>query len=167
MYAVTTQDKCATPPRSPTIRGSAVLTMRLSSMASRIAISSPGRMIITSRGGRNWPPAPLALAGPLPCPDPVPALAVDSATRYSSFRRSFRRLPVRVRLASLTYRPASHYARSVTNRPSSKIGGPRVRLGVAKTDMEHTAPTPRTDTRSRVQKVALELFAEQGYEKTS
>jgi AcrR family transcriptional regulator len=26
---------------------------------------------------------------------------------------------------------------------------------------------PRTDTRSRVQKVALELFAEQGYEKTS
>ena len=35
------------------------------------------------------------------------------------------------------------------------------------TDMEHTAPTPRTDTRSRVQKVALELFAEQGYEKTS
>src|SRR6201995_5648681 len=35
------------------------------------------------------------------------------------------------------------------------------------TDMEHTAPTPRTDTRSRAQKVALELFAEQGYEKTS
>src|SRR5712692_3759684 len=33
--------------------------------------------------------------------------------------------------------------------------------------MEHTAPTPRTDTRVRVQKVALELFAEQGYEKTS
>jgi AcrR family transcriptional regulator len=30
-----------------------------------------------------------------------------------------------------------------------------------------TAPTPRTDTRSRAQKVALELFAEQGYEKTS
>src|SRR5947208_15156620 len=29
------------------------------------------------------------------------------------------------------------------------------------------SPTPRTDTRSRVQKVALELFAEQGYEKTS
>jgi len=33
--------------------------------------------------------------------------------------------------------------------------------------MDHTAPMPRTDTRSRVQKVALELFAEQGYEKTS
>ena len=30
-----------------------------------------------------------------------------------------------------------------------------------------TVPTPRTDTRSRAQKVALELFAEQGYEKTS
>src|SRR5437762_11633700 len=29
------------------------------------------------------------------------------------------------------------------------------------------SPTPRTDTRSRVQKVALELCAEQGYEKTS
>src|SRR6202035_2519093 len=38
------------------------------------------------------------------------------------------------------------------------------------TDMHGTASTssaPRTDTRSRVQKVALELFAEQGYEKTS
>ena len=30
-----------------------------------------------------------------------------------------------------------------------------------------TGSTPRTDTRSRAQKVALELFAEQGYEKTS
>ena len=30
-----------------------------------------------------------------------------------------------------------------------------------------TSSTPRTDTRARVQKVALELFAEQGYEKTS
>src|SRR5882762_9867044 len=38
------------------------------------------------------------------------------------------------------------------------------------TDMHGAASTssaPRTDTRSRVQKVALELFAEQGYEKTS
>ena len=33
--------------------------------------------------------------------------------------------------------------------------------------MDAAGPTPRTDTRSRVQKVALELFAEQGYEKTS
>jgi AcrR family transcriptional regulator len=31
----------------------------------------------------------------------------------------------------------------------------------------HAGTAPRTDTRSRVQKVALELFAEQGYEKTS
>src|SRR5881628_394048 len=30
-----------------------------------------------------------------------------------------------------------------------------------------TSSTPRTDTRSRVQKVALELFIEQGYEQTS
>ena len=34
-------------------------------------------------------------------------------------------------------------------------------------DAGSAGPTPRTDTRSRVQKVALELFAEQGYEKTS
>jgi AcrR family transcriptional regulator len=33
--------------------------------------------------------------------------------------------------------------------------------------MHGEGPTPRTDTRSRVQKVALELFAEHGYEKTS
>jgi AcrR family transcriptional regulator len=33
--------------------------------------------------------------------------------------------------------------------------------------MQHPAAAPRTDTRSRVQTVALELFAEQGYEKTS
>ena len=34
-------------------------------------------------------------------------------------------------------------------------------------DTGSAGPTPRTDTRARVQKVALELFAEQGYEKTS
>src|ERR1700688_1448622 len=34
-------------------------------------------------------------------------------------------------------------------------------------DAGSTGPTPRTDTRSRLQKIALELFAEQGYEKTS
>src|SRR5260370_39528166 len=33
--------------------------------------------------------------------------------------------------------------------------------------MRDAGSTPRTDTRSRVQTVALELFAEQGYEKTS
>ncbi|HEY6294591.1 MAG TPA: helix-turn-helix domain-containing protein [Streptosporangiaceae bacterium] len=38
--------------------------------------------------------------------------------------------------------------------------------GTAERPAGHFA-APRTDTRSRVQKVALELFAEQGYEKTS
>jgi AcrR family transcriptional regulator len=33
--------------------------------------------------------------------------------------------------------------------------------------MQHAGAAPRTDTRSRAQQVALELFAEQGYEKTS
>jgi AcrR family transcriptional regulator len=33
--------------------------------------------------------------------------------------------------------------------------------------MEHAGSAPRTDTRARAQQVALELFAEQGYEKTS
>jgi AcrR family transcriptional regulator len=33
--------------------------------------------------------------------------------------------------------------------------------------MQHAGTMPRTDTRARVQKVALELFAEQGYDKTS
>ena len=35
------------------------------------------------------------------------------------------------------------------------------------TNMQEAGPAPRTDTRSRAQKVALELFAEHGYEKTS
>jgi AcrR family transcriptional regulator len=38
--------------------------------------------------------------------------------------------------------------------------------GTAERPAAHFA-APRTDTRSRVQKIALELFAEQGYEKTS
>ena len=33
--------------------------------------------------------------------------------------------------------------------------------------MDDAGPKPRTDTRARVQQVALELFAERGYEKTS
>ena len=58
---------------------------------------------------------------------------------------------------------------AVTNRPSSKYGGTRS-AEEYETDMHSaaaTGSTPRTDTRSRAQKVALELFAEQGYEKTS
>src|SRR6204780_3534769 len=42
-----------------------------------------------------------------------------------------------------------------------------VSRGSADRDMRDAEATPRTDTRSRVQKVALELFAEHGYEKTS
>src|SRR5580693_3296222 len=48
-YAVTTQDRCATPPRLPTMRGSAVPTMSWSSMASMMARSSPGSTTSTSR----------------------------------------------------------------------------------------------------------------------
>jgi hypothetical protein len=42
-YAVTTQVKWFSPPNSPTIRGSAVLTIMLSSIASIIAIMRPAR----------------------------------------------------------------------------------------------------------------------------
>src|ERR1700730_12241045 len=35
------------------------------------------------------------------------------------------------------------------------------------TGMQDTGSAPRRDTRAQVQQVALELFAEQGYEKTS
>ena len=48
-YAVTTQDRCATPPRLPTMRGSAVPTMSWSSMASMMARSRPGSTTSTSR----------------------------------------------------------------------------------------------------------------------
>ena len=42
-YAVTTQVKWSAPPNSKTIRGSAVLTIMLSSIASIIAIIRPNR----------------------------------------------------------------------------------------------------------------------------
>src|ERR1700745_2556544 len=45
--------------------------------------------------------------------------------------------------------------------------GPPKRAEKKRHNAGATSTTPRTDTRSRVQKVALELFAEQGYEKTS
>lgn len=46
VYAVTTQDRCSSPPRSPTMVGMAVPTIRLSSMASSIVII---RASITTR----------------------------------------------------------------------------------------------------------------------
>ena len=49
VYAVTTQDRCSTPPSSPTIRGMAVPTTMLSSWASSIAMIKPGRTINTPR----------------------------------------------------------------------------------------------------------------------
>src|SRR5262252_3741554 len=52
-----------------------------------------------------------------------------------------------------------------TNRPSSKLGPSSMRE--CETEMHDAGSAPRRDTRARVQKVALELFAEQGYEKTS
>jgi AcrR family transcriptional regulator len=50
--------------------------------------------------------------------------------------------------------------------PAANDRGGRRGTGTAERPPGHFG-TPRTDTRSRVQKVALELFAEQGYEKTS
>src|SRR6202007_763058 len=49
--------------------------------------------------------------------------------------------------------------RQVELRPSS--------AEECETDMQDTGSAPRRDTRAQVQQVALELFAEQGYEKTS
>jgi hypothetical protein len=40
-YPVTTHDRCVSPPSSPTIVGIAVPTIRLSSIASSIAITKP------------------------------------------------------------------------------------------------------------------------------
>jgi len=51
---------------------------------------------------------------------------------------------------------ATRLAPAVHDRGGKRASGPGGGFG-----------TPRTDTRSRAQKVALELFAEQGYEKTS
>src|SRR5580704_8761508 len=101
-------------------------------MASKMAISSPGSTIITSRGARNVPPppsagcVPAALSAPAgpPCsagPDPVPGLPVGSATDLPLTRPAFTSPAVSAASpGSLTYRPASYYARAVTNRPSSK-----------------------------------------------
>jgi AcrR family transcriptional regulator len=50
--------------------------------------------------------------------------------------------------------------------PAASNRGGRRATGLAERPAGHLG-APRTDTRSRVQKVALELFAEQGYEKTS
>src|SRR5579859_3064846 len=109
MYAVTTQDRCATPPRSPTIRGSAVPTMRLSSIASSIASSSPGSTIMTSRR--------LAHAGSDPVvSDTRPLLPIGCRSGY----------------AVLTYRPASNSVRWLltgrqVNNCHSRVGGEHVR----------------------------------------
>ena len=48
-YAVTTQERCDRPPRSRTIVGIAVPTMKLSSIARRKASSSAGSTYMTSR----------------------------------------------------------------------------------------------------------------------
>lgn len=50
VYAVTTQDRCSSPPSSPTMVGIAVPTIMLSSMASSIAIISASRTTRTLRG---------------------------------------------------------------------------------------------------------------------
>ena len=83
MYAVTTQDRCETPPRSPTIRGSAVLTTSWSSMASTIVRIRPGSTIITCRWVRYPPTAPAPPDPPAPAASGAPTPA-DSLTFHSS-----------------------------------------------------------------------------------
>ena len=84
MYAVTTQDRCDTPPRSPTILGSAVLTTSWSSIARTIVKIRPGSTIMTCRWVRYPPPSPIPPTDP---PSPAAAGApapVDSLTFHSS-----------------------------------------------------------------------------------
>src|SRR5256885_13290356 len=52
-YAVTTHDRCCSPPRSPTIVGSAVDTIVWSSDASRITIISAPKITRTRSAGRS------------------------------------------------------------------------------------------------------------------
>src|SRR5271165_2166400 len=53
MNAVTTHEICAMPPRSPTMRGRAVLTMFWSSAASTIASSAPAITVFSRTGGAS------------------------------------------------------------------------------------------------------------------
>ncbi len=68
VYAVTTHDRCWSPPSSPTMVGIAVPTIMLSSIASSIAIMSASSTTRTLRGCFSVPTA----LSPLP---PAPVLS--------------------------------------------------------------------------------------------
>src|SRR5262245_3329338 len=130
-YAVTTQDRCESPPRSLTIVGIAVPTMKLSSMASMNASMRPGSTTMTSRrraGTASTCGCAMEDMGTLRLNLPTTGLLVG-------------------RLVSFVGK-----CRPLTCRPSSRIGN---------TVMD------KTDTRSRIQEVALRLFIDKGYEATS
>src|SRR5262249_20860254 len=129
-------------------------------------------------------------------PDALASLVARSSVRAAprpsgSLTRSSLRVHRPARASQPTCRPASITAtvkaKLPTNRPSSRLGGdakldetmneqisgiamaeaPSASAVTAGSDGGGHDARHRSDTRARIQQVALELFAEQGYEKTS
>src|ERR1700691_1948043 len=156
------------------MRGSAVETTVWSSMAMMSASSSPGSTIRTSRLGPPTAAPDRVCAMPRSFPEVVhgPALLNLLADRLASQRH------VRVS-CQLTGRQVGYGRRPRldTRRMNEQTRGiaaaarvataeaARPRTEGASHDPHHEAR--RGDTRARIQQVALELFAEQGYDKTS
>ena len=63
MKAVITHDRWASPPSSPTMRGSAVLTMFWSSEASAMVVNSPAKLRRKARRSARAPASPPAADG--------------------------------------------------------------------------------------------------------
>src|SRR5882757_1685083 len=158
VYAVTTHDRRSSPPSSPTIVGIAVPTIMLSSMASIIATISANRTTRTLRGcfsGSATTPVLSAIV-----PTPLGTAAVPGyllADRQVDYTREIRPATSR---SSSKFRRALPAGRQVGFQGSART----TRMGGT---MDGTKRQRRGDTRQRIQDVALELFSEQGYEKTS
>src|SRR5580692_9256145 len=145
-------------------------------MASRMASSSPGRTIITSRCARNCPPPgpwPFMAAG-APAP-PCPFIPGPDASATCSPSSAAAGFPSAFPSAPVCFPSAISPATLLTGRQVIMVGceltgrqvtSAQLREGV-RTDMQDAGAAPRRDTRAQAQKVALDLFAEQGYEKTS